>query len=285
MMTVVWRTGCSLKVSWVGLVFMFLPLALWAHADLQIQIDALSSQISQNPHNANLFLRRGELYRIHEEWDAAESDFNTASQLDPHLSAVLLARGRMLLAAGKPKSAIQVLDQFLLKTPTDPQALITRARAFKELGNECDAAKDFTFAIEQLSLPAPELYLERAEALASLGEGHISKAIVGLDEGIEKLGPVVSLQGLAIELDLRRKNYEGALERVDGVIQKSLRKEKWLSYKGEILEEARRPEEAQKTFREALRAIESLPPNRRRIPATRKLEAQVRSRIDQPQRK
>lgn len=284
-MTVVWRTGCSLKVSWVGLVFMFLPLALWAHADLQIQIDALSSQISQNPHNANLFLRRGELYRIHEEWDAAESDFNTASQLDPHLSAVLLARGRMLLAAGKPKSAIQVLDQFLLKTPTDPQALITRARAFKELGNECDAAKDFTFAIEQLSLPAPELYLERAEALASLGEGHISKAIVGLDEGIEKLGPVVSLQGLAIELDLRRKNYEGALERVDGVIQKSLRKEKWLSYKGEILEEARRPEEAQKTFREALRAIESLPPNRRRIPATRKLEAQVRSRIDQPQRK
>ena len=269
------------QVLCIGLGVLFFPLVLWAHPDLQIQIDSLSSQIVQNPDKASLYLRRGELYRLHEDWEAAESDYSKASQLDPHLASVLLARGRMLLAAGNPQAAVQVLDEFLYQTPTHPQALIARARAYKKLGNGRGAVEDFTLAIEQLTLPGPDLYLERAEALASLGEAHISEAISGLDEGMEKLGPVVTLQGLALTLDLRRSNYEGALQRVDGIIKNSRRKEQWLFQKGEILEKAGRPENAQEAFRKALRAIEALPPTRRQTPATTNLEAQLRSRIDQ----
>ena len=53
----------------------------------------------------------------------------------------------------------------------------------------------------------------------------IDEALRGLDEGINQLGPVVTLQLLAIDLELRRKSYDAALTRLDLIAAESERKE------------------------------------------------------------
>jgi predicted negative regulator of RcsB-dependent stress response len=101
----------------------------------------------------------------------------------------------------------------------------------------------------------------------------------GLDEGINKLGPVVTLQLAAIDLELRRKNYDGALARLEQITAQSGRKETWLVKRGEILKLAGRDDEARAAFNAALVAIEALPPAYRQSRAVTALELRARSAL------
>jgi predicted negative regulator of RcsB-dependent stress response len=121
--------------------------------------------------------------------------------------------------------------------------------------------------------------LERAQALASAGDGHVAEALRSLDEGVAELGPVVTLQLLAIELELRRKTYDAALARLDAVAAQSPRKETWLERRGQILASAGRAAEAGEAFVAALAAVEALPPPRRRVRAVIELEARLRTAL------
>jgi len=45
--------------------------AAWSHADLLSQVEDLTKEIARNPKSPELYLRRGELYRIHEDYGKA----------------------------------------------------------------------------------------------------------------------------------------------------------------------------------------------------------------------
>src|ERR1041384_553853 len=119
------------------------------------------------------------------------------------------------------------------------------------------AAADFTRAIDLLPEPRTENYIERAQAQKSGGD--LKAALNGLDEGIAKLGPLVTLQLDAIELEMDLANYDGALKRLETLAGQSERKETWLARKGEILLKAGRTQEARAAFGESLQAIKQLP--------------------------
>jgi tetratricopeptide (TPR) repeat protein len=182
----------------------------------------------------------------------------------------------MLFESRKLQQAKLVLDRFLRRQPDHVEGFVTRARVLAKMGARVQAAQDFTQALTLAPAPEPELYLERAQVLAE-DERHIQDALRGLDEGIHRLGPVVTLQLLAIDLESRRKNYDAALARLDLIAAQSERKEMWLVRRAEILRNAGRIEEARATFKAALLAIESLPPDRRQNRAVSALELRARS--------
>src|SRR5262249_49018698 len=157
-----------------------------------------------------------------------------AAILNPKLIVVDLARGKVLLAANWPVSAKLYLDRFLVAQPKHVDALITRARVQVKLGHRLAAAQDYTAAISLASEPAPEYYIERAQALAAEGGQYLDDALQGLDGGIKKLGPLVTLQLFAIDLEVKQKRYDGALARLDQIAAQSPRKEAWLARRGEI---------------------------------------------------
>lgn len=256
-----------------------LALPIAAHEGLHEQIAEATSQIKREPKNASLYLKRGELYRLHREWNAALADYRRAEQLNPRLEEVKFARARMYYDAGKPEKAIGQLDRFLTAHPDHVDALVTRARVLVKLGQRIAAAKDYSVAIAQLAKPKPEYYIERAQALRDEGSRHSDEALSGIDEGIKKLGPIVTLQLFAIELELAGKRYDAALSRLEQIAAQSPRKESWLARRGQILLAAGRPNEAHQAFGEALSAIESLPPHHRRTKATLELESRVRAAI------
>jgi tetratricopeptide (TPR) repeat protein len=184
----------------------------------------------------------------------------------------------MLFDSGKLQRAKLTLDRFLTRQPGHYEGLITRGRVLAKLGARIDAAKDFTQALPLSSGPEPELYLERADVLAA-DVRQLDEALRGLDEGIDKLGPIVTLELAAIDLDLRLKNFDGALVRLNQIAAQSERKESWLVLRGEILKRAGRDEEARRAFNAALTAIESLPPAHRQSRSVAALELRARSAL------
>ena len=259
-----------------------LPAAALAHGAIDEQIELVTEQIEQHPTSAALFLKRAELHRVLRNWDAALADYDRSSKLAPGLSNVDFCRGRMLLEAGRAEEAKAPLDRFLRNEPDHAEALITRARILVSLGEPASAVRDFSRGIAQLPAPDPQYYVESAQAAASQGPEHVDEALAGLDRGIAALGPLASLDLPAIDLELTAGRYEAALARLARLAEQSRHKETWLTRRGEILQGAGRREAAREAFAEALAAIESLPPARRRTPATVALEQRLRVLVEAP---
>jgi tetratricopeptide (TPR) repeat protein len=257
----------SLLVCWVTQAE-----PLWAHVDLRDQILLATREIEEHPNDAQLYFKRGELYRFHEDWDLAAADFERARNLDPQLHLVEIARAKLMVQSGRLHSAQAILNAYIAEHPEVIQARLVRAQVLVDLDDTLAAVEDYSFALERVSDPQPEHYLEWAKALAHGGEDYLDRAITSLDEGIARLGPVITLQLYAIELELAKKNYIGALNRLDEIAEKAKRKEKWLAQRGDILRQAGELDQARAAYAESLEHIARLPKSRRNTPVVSRLE-------------
>ena len=248
-----------------------------AHEDPHDGIERITLQIQQDPNNAELYLKRGALHRISSHWNLALADFDRVAQLDPDHETVGFHRGRLLLEAGQFEPARVALDQFVSTHPNHIEGLIVRGRVLRKLGQPLDAVQDYARALSLARNPTPVLFIERAEALAQAGGEYVGIAVQILDEGIQKLGSLILLQSLAIDLEVKQQYYDAALIRIDQVLTEMSRKEKWLTRRGEVLESAGRPKEARVAYEDALKAIEALPRRLRKVPASQELETYLRT--------
>ena len=269
-----------IQKKWIALASVAICLSIFphfvqGHESLPEQIVAITRKIKRDPKNASLYLQRGELYRLNRNWARAAADYDHAARLQPGFTIVDLARGKMFYESRRFQRAKSALDRFLNQQPDHFEGLVTRARVLAKTGARLEAARDFTQAITLTPLE-PELYVERAQVLGG-DERYVGEALQGLDEGIKRLGPLVTLQLAAIDLELRNKNYDAALTRLDLITAQSERKETWLVRRGEILKAAGRNEEAREAFNAALAAIDSLPPHRRQSKAVLALQLRARS--------
>jgi tetratricopeptide (TPR) repeat protein len=261
------------------LILLLLPfLASPAHEDLEIQISRLSRQIEREPDRAILYFRRGELHRMHEDWKAAREDLQRAAVRDPEMAAVDLALGRVCNQTGDAAGAKAALDRFLALRPEHAEGLIERARARAQLGDRPGAVKDYSSAIDRMEEPWAQNFLERSEVLRS--DGRLDEAIRGLEEGLRRIGPALPIQLALIDLELEGGRVDAALARLDAVSAASERKDLWLVRRGEILRGAGRSGEAERAFKAAIAAIESLPAGRRRTRFTQDLELKARAQLE-----
>jgi tetratricopeptide (TPR) repeat protein len=271
-----WPSGA---LRWLVLVAVLIfavsqPQAAWAHGDLHLRILALSQQIEAATNNpAQLYLERGELQREHGEWNVASADYDRAAQLDPKLPGVDFCRAKLLADRGQLEAARAMFDQALQRTPGDGDCFIGRARVLVRLSLRQAAIADYWRGLDRLREPQPEYVVELAQALAT--EGQVAEALRALDAGIKKLGPIVPLQGYAVDLELGRKESDAALARIETILARALRKESWFARRGDILLEAGRITEARKAYELALAAVNRLPGRLQQGPAMVKLRGHV----------
>lgn len=252
-----------------------LPSA-FGHGDVHVQIESLNPLIQTAP-TADLLVKRGELYRLDEDFTAALADFDRAEKVDPAFDTVHFCRGRALFEAGRWKEAAESLDKLLHKRPDHVEGHMVRARAHFRL-NEYEAAlEDYDRIVALIESPTPDCFLERAETLTALGRS--DAAIKNLDEGIARLGNLIALQKAAIDIETQIKRYPDALARVDRVMATLQRKEVWLARRGEILDAAGRHEEALRAYSEALTSLDQLPPHHRKTKPMRELGALLMERV------
>ena len=115
--------------------------------------------------------------------------------------------------------------------------------------------------------------------LAEDGGDGLTRALHSLDEGIVRLGPIVTLELEAIEVELRLNRYDAALARVDRISAQTPRKDSWLARRGAILERAGRLDEAHAAYRAALDAATSQPERIQHTGASMALVARLRADI------
>ncbi len=248
----------------------------FAHGDVRQAIALLSELIAKYPDESDLYAKRGELHRQRMDWPAALADFDRALELKPELVVAMVGRGQALLGSGRPEDGVTALDRCIERVPENLLARLVRARALARSGRHMAAAEDFDFVLARTPNPQPEYYFERATALLRAGDHYAAQALGGLDEGISALGPIVTLQLMAIDLELKVRAFDRALARLDTVAAQAERKESWLARRGEILEIAARPVEARAAYAGALAAIATLPDYRHSNRAVKALEMKVR---------
>jgi predicted Zn-dependent protease len=254
------------------------------HAAIDVQIEDLTRRIAQHPGDAGLFLRRGELHRVHSDWSAAEADYRRARRLDPGLAEVDFCLGRMFLEQGRPEAAKVELDRFLDRKPGDPEGLTMRARALARMGRRDEAADDYRVALASLAARGaddPNTFLELADLLSAGDHPWNEEALSVLDKGIAALGPIVSLELPAIAIEMALRHYDGALVRLDAIASQSARKEPWILKRADILRQAGRRTEAATAYQEVLAIVAALPEPRRASPSVTKLVAAARTGLEQ----
>ena len=255
-----------------------------AHQDLELQIADLTLRIESDPDDAGLYLRRGELHRLHEEWSAALKDYERARGLDPGLATLDFSLGKLRLDSDEPQAARPPLERYLSHAPGDVQAHVLLARALFRLDRPLASAEAYdravALSVEQGRRPAPEVFVGRAEAWKQAGAEHLAHALHGLEQGIELLGGPVVLELEAVELEHALGRTDDALSRLDRLAAGSARKETWLVRRGEVLEEAGRLAEARQAYEAALVAFDSLPENRRKVRALARIKSQATAALE-----
>ena len=261
---------------------LLVAMPIRSHEDIEIQVAEITRRMRMEPETATLHLRRAELHRLHRDWPAALADYRNAIELDPDLRIVHLSIGRLFLDADLPAPALVALDRFIASVPEHAEAHLLRARTFLKLERRLEAAAEFTRGIDLgwtrsgSRGPRPDDYLDRARALASEGGEHVDAALRGLDDGARKLRGAISLQLLALDIEVAHRRWDAALDRLSAIEILSPRKEKWLARRGDVLLEAGRPREARQALERALEAIEALPAHCRRTRAMSELASRIR---------
>lgn len=256
-----------------------LAVLAFGHEDLELQIARVGALIAASPEDGSLYLRRAELHRLHRDRGAAVADYEAARRLDPDLARVDLGLGRLELAEGRPAKAVEHLDAYVTRSPSDPAGRIERARAHAAGGAPLRALEDYDAALSLSVGTGPDVHLERIRVLRSMGPEKHDAAMRALDEATGRLGPLVVLLSEAVDAEAAAGRLEQALQRVDAAAAAGGRTERWLLRRGEILERMGRPEGARTAYAAALREIENLPPARRRTREAMTLESALRDRL------
>jgi tetratricopeptide (TPR) repeat protein len=106
-----------------------------------------------------------------------------------------------------------------------------------------------------MSRPTPEHVIARRDALLSLGRR--SEALTALEAGLARIGPAVSLELAAVDLEVELGRYEAALARLDRLLGRTAVSPAWVVRRGEVLERAGRPAEARAEYARALALIDA----------------------------
>ena len=88
-----------------------------AHDLIENQLQGVFEAIDNNPHDANLYVTRGLLYREHRQFDKALESFLLAHDLDPNLDSVDFQIGRLYQEYGHPDRALPHLDKYIKQHP------------------------------------------------------------------------------------------------------------------------------------------------------------------------
>jgi tetratricopeptide (TPR) repeat protein len=266
------------SLLFAAVLFFALPNFVFAHGELLIRIAAATKKIQTSTNNpASLYLERGELYREDKNWSAADADYAQAAKLGANIAEVDFCRAKMLADSSQLDSANTMFTKVISGNLQHGEAFIGRARVSVKLEKRNAAIADYRSGIALLAAPPAEYFLELAQTWAATNEKE--QALIALDEGIKRLGPVALLQTYAFDLELSLNRTEVALVRLDAIIQQAERKETWLARRGDILMASGRTKEARKSFESALAEISKLPRRLQELPHTAKLKNRINTTL------
>ncbi|MFT7676242.1 MAG: tetratricopeptide (TPR) repeat protein [Planctomycetota bacterium] len=263
-----------------ALLFGATPLAAAPDGELWAQIELVSKDLRKNPRRADLFLRRADLLRRFRQFPGALADVKQARRLDPALSAAGRIEGRILRDAGHTWRALRAYGEFLEHNPNVHGARLERAQLWASVNRLRSAVRDYDHVIAGDAKPSPDVFMARHDLQLRQGPGLRSAALAGLETGLTKLGPIISLELPALQLETELGHYERALARIERIAKVLPRLDGWWLHRAEVLRAAGRQAEAQSAYRSALNKLAQVPASRRRMTLVQDMIRQAQAGLD-----
>ncbi len=223
----------SIPVLMFLVAFMLTPDTGLAHGSLHEAIERKSRQIEEQPDDALLRFERGMLYQEHGDIGPALKDFHKVLQLEPAYHICHLPLAQLYRDTGNFKQALLHINTFLEQEPENPFGYETRASISQKTGAYLSAAADLKkmIALKNGNAIRPDDYFNLADGILLAYPGRYGLAIDALEEGLQRLGGIISLQERLVDMEIAAHRYAAALERIELVMQSLPRKGKWLAKK------------------------------------------------------
>ncbi len=225
-------------MGWANAIASVLLLAMAAGAGDEEKLAVLAAQIAKQPDNPAPLLLRAQLHREAGDRESALADLDLAASLPGGVVPANIAAAEILQRMKQPAAALERARRVLEKEPDNVAALGLQGRALWELGKPAEAAAVRRRLLAVVGVPEPDHYRDLATALAATGPRGMKAALAVLDQGIARLGPVVSLDLPALELELKLRRWAPALQRTDRLARTTRRPDLWAARRQEILRRA-----------------------------------------------
>jgi tetratricopeptide (TPR) repeat protein len=245
----------------VGLCALAAPSLAFAHAGVEVLDESTRAELAQHPERPEAHLARARVLQMKGEWDGALEELEAAAARGADPDVVGEQRALVYLDAKFPRMARVELDRVLARRPDAYGLLFERGQAWLAIGDAVAAARDFGEAIAKGPRPTPEQVIARRDALVSLGKK--DEAVRALDEGMARIGHVVSLVMPAVDLEVELGRYDAALARLDRLSAGVRPNPLWQARRADILQQAGRKAEARAEYANTLALIDARPPMRR----------------------
>ena len=205
-----------------------------AHPGAQETLDHFSQRIAATPESQTLYFQRGVAYSHAGQYDKALADLLHAADLgDPR--AIAYELGVVHFQMKDYVAATRSFDSYLEYRVGDINALRYRARSSAAQGDTESALEDYNHIFAVPGQAGPTDYVAASTLMLESPEHGMDAAIGVLDLGMEDLGIVPQLQGMAIELALNSGRYDSAINRLKNVPPSVTRSPFWQVEMGQLL--------------------------------------------------
>ena len=152
----------------------------YKHESFQVGVDMINAGIARLPQAAPLFIARGVLYVQMGQFENGQSDFETASRLDPSQASAGVAQGLEQLQESNLDQALKTVEKQLKTNPQDPFLYYLKAEIITQ-GGAAVGSPEFDDALRAASRAVqlkPDFALAR-DVLGNLyfKSGQIDRAI------------------------------------------------------------------------------------------------------------
>ncbi|RTR34141.1 tetratricopeptide repeat protein [Shewanella atlantica] len=253
-----------------------------AHVDVDLRVQHYDYLLNSQTNDAHLYLKRGELHSDNRHWDLAWRDFQTALKYthdDKLRLDIWFYMGRMRLQSGMPDEAKTLLSKVIKLDPRYKSARLNLARTYSALEEYEQAVDEMDIFMSLLNRPTPDQFIERAMMAKSIESEGISKAIDGLNDGIDRLGPMVSLIDLLVDTYQELGETQLALAAIELLPDDVEALPRWQLRKGEILHRLMRYGDAQTAYQNGLNTISTMPAHRQSMPAVQALKNRLEGKL------
>ncbi|GJQ59954.1 MAG: hypothetical protein D8M57_14240 [Candidatus Scalindua sp. AMX11] len=189
----------------------------YSHEEIPVSIEEITEEISKDPENGKLYLRRAYFYWLQDDWETSLKDLDMADKFSKkQLTVVPLIRAKDWFTGSeitrykklkeiRLNKTLRNISLFEEREPEHPDSFKLKAEALAALGRYKEAVVVHRELINELNQnPGPLYYLTQIDWL--IADGQTEEAAEFLKIGIKNLGPVELLLMKAKDLGITIQN-------------------------------------------------------------------------------
>lgn len=260
-----------------SIVFLLMTNSLlFAHGALTARITEVTTQISKDPTNSELYFKRGVLYYQHLEFHKALEDYKKSEKLGNTKKNLFYYRALTYQKVEDYNNSLSAIETYFKIDSKIAKINKLRGQVLASMGRYEEALFYYDYAIKNAVELQPEEILEFCDIILAKNPSNYSDALIPVEYGLEKLGQNSAvLLGRKIDYLKRLNDTEKVIDEYNDLIIRSKRKEKWYYEKAMYLKELHKNTEAMVSLQQAKFSIQQLHPKFQQTPTIKRLSTKI----------